>query len=153
MSRPVPRKLMFAALAVLALIVTACGSSGNDDGSSAVGTRTVNVEMRDIAFSPKSVDVHAGETVRFVFHNKGKVAHDAFIGDGQAQDDHEMEMRESSSTDMGMNHGGSDEGGITVAPGETGELTHTFKSGDKLLIGCHQSGHYAAGMKMTINVS
>jgi uncharacterized cupredoxin-like copper-binding protein len=59
--------------------------------------------------------------------------------------------------DSGMDMGGADsedaEGGITVEPGERGELTYTFQAGDELLIGCHEPGHYAGGMKITIDVS
>jgi uncharacterized cupredoxin-like copper-binding protein len=49
-----------------------------------------------------------------------------------------------------------DEGGITVMPGETGEtgeITHTFAEGDDLLVGCHEAGHYDAGMRIMINMS
>ena len=129
--------------------------------------------MRDIAYSPDTVDARAGETIRFVFHNTGKVPHDAFIGDEQAQGDHEMEMRQGgtsttmdmdesstgmpmggSSTTMEMEHGDAGSaGGIVVEPGKTGELMHTFGAGDRLLIGCHEAGHYAAGMKVTIDIS
>ena len=150
------RRLLFVAVIGFVVILNACGSSdGNDSASNADDTRTVNVQMRDIAFSPNSIDVQAGETVRFVFKNTGKVVHDAFIGDEAAQDDHEMEMRSASSTTMGdMDHGGMDgEEGVAVEPGKTGELTHTFRAGDRLLIGCHEVGHYASGMKITINVA
>lgn len=158
------------ALALGALALGACGSS-DGNRTAASGTRTVDIEMRDIAYSPKAVDVKAGESVRLVFHNKGQVRHDAFIGDEPAQQQHEMEMRqgetstsmkmdESSTTmEMGpgttaMEHSGAtSSGGITVEPGGTGEFTHTFQAGEKLLIGCHEVGHYAAGMKITINVS
>ena len=58
-----------------------------------------------------------------------------FIGDEMAQSDHEKEM----SSDMGgMHHGDSD--AITVGPGKTGTLTHTFKAGVAMLTGCHQPG-------------
>lgn len=55
-----------------------------------------------------------------------------------------------------MDHEGDDEageGGITVEPGGTGELTHTFREGDELLAGCHQPGHYEAGMRVAINMA
>jgi len=146
------------AVSALTLLAAACGSSDNG----AVGTvptsggtpRTVEIEMRDIAYVPTSVDVKRGETVRFVFTNKGAVAHDAFIGDVTAQDDHEMEMRDMSSTSM-ADHGASGGGsnGITVEPGATGELTHTFDGASEVLIGCHQTGHYEAGMKLALNIS
>lgn len=146
------RILVIAVAAVVAITLAACGGSSNDASSSS-GTKTIEVEMRDIAFSPKSIDVPAGKPVRLVFHNRGKVAHDAFIGDQKAQADHKMEMNDSGSGGMaGMDHGGGDAAAITVQPGKTGELTHTFQSGDEMLIGCHQKGHYAAGMKLTVNV-
>ena len=130
-------------------VLAGCGS-GSGSGSATKGTRTVSVEMHDIAYSPDKIDVKAGEKVRFVFKNTGKVAHDAFIGDSKAQDDHEMEMRQGGGM-AGMNHGGSDDAAITVEPGKTGELTHTFQMGETVIIGCHQPGHYAAGMKVTVN--
>ena len=104
--------------------------------------------MRDIAFSPASVTVPNGQPVRLVFHNTGKVAHDAFVGDEQAQMEHEREM---GSAMGGMRHDSGD--AITVEPGKTGSLTHTFRSGDQLLVGCHQPGHYAAGMKIAVTVT
>ena len=143
------RWLTAAALVLVATTVAACGSSDKKTASS--GSRTIDVEMRDIAFSPSQVDVRAGETVRFVFRNSGKVAHDAYVGTEQEQADHEMEM--SQGGDMShMQHGNaSGGGGITVKPGATGEITHTFNSGEQVLIGCHQPGHYAAGMKVAVN--
>ena len=153
MTRTTTRSV-FAALVVATLTLAACGDDDTTAGT-ASAPRTMEIEMRDIAFSPDEIDVQAGETIRFVFHNKGAVAHDAFIGDEAAQDDHEMEMREMGG--MGDSDGGhdatDDEGGITVMPGETGEITHTFSEGDNLLIGCHEEGHYAGGMRIMINMT
>ena len=152
-------RLAVAALAVGALTLAACGDDDTTAGTES-SPRTVEIDMRDIEFSPDQVDVQAGETVRFVFHNKGAVTHDAFIGDEAAQDDHEMEMRgEGGMSDMGDEGGEGhdsmgDEGGITVMPGETGEITHTFtEEGDDLLIGCHEEGHYGAGMRTMIDMT
>ncbi|MDP1051596.1 cupredoxin domain-containing protein, partial [Klebsiella quasipneumoniae] len=44
-------------------------------------TRTVEVTLQDISFSPKSLDVKAGETVRFVLVNKGQLLHEFNLGD------------------------------------------------------------------------
>ena len=41
---------------------------------------------------------------------------------------------------------------VTVASGETKELTWAFTEPGTVLIGCHQPGHYAAGMKGQITV-
>ena len=148
------RTLAFTAAAMLALTAAACGSG--DDSTAAAGgdaTRTITVEMRDTAYSPDRVEVKAGETLRFVFTNKGTVVHDAYIGDEAAQEAHEAAMNSSGSgTDHDADHdmGAS---GVTVEPGKTAELTYTFAKGDELVIGCHEPGHYADGMRMAINVT
>ena len=137
--------MILALVAGLAAVTTACGSSDGTKG--AKGARTVQIEMHDIAYQPADVKVTAGETVRFVFHNQGKIAHDAFLGDESAQMDHEREM-----TGMGGMHQGNGDA-ITVAPGKTGDLTHTFATAQSVLIGCHQPGHYTAGMKLKVDVT
>jgi uncharacterized cupredoxin-like copper-binding protein len=136
--------LVVPALAFLA----ACGSG---DGSNSAGAgqgadRTIDVEMRDIAFTPTSVDVRVGETVRFNFKNTGQVTHDAFIGDAAAQDAHEKEMRE------GHDHG-KDKNAVSVKPGKSASLTHTFDRPGQLLVGCHEPGHYTGGMRIAVNVA
>ncbi|HVW34928.1 MAG TPA: cupredoxin domain-containing protein, partial [Acidimicrobiia bacterium] len=177
------RRISLAFLAAALLAAVACGGGGSHDSAqksagttgttgmtsttgmagggdmgsttTAAATRTVDIEMRDIAYSPNAVTVQAGETVRFVFHNAGQIRHDAFLGDAMAQDEHEHEMRSETSASMsGSKDMKSDHGvGILVDPGATGEITHTFQKGDQLLIGCHEAGHYAAGMRITITVS
>jgi uncharacterized cupredoxin-like copper-binding protein len=156
-------------LATGALLVTACG--GSDSGSDAAGgglssgetddVRTIEVDMLDNKFSPDRIEVSTGQTVRFVFSNEGDVAHDAVVGDEAAQAEHEEEMRAAESESRGAGPGGMDHGSegegqggaITVDPGETGELTHAFPAGEGLLIGCHEPGHYDAGMKIAIDLA
>ncbi|MEY2477720.1 MAG: hypothetical protein QOG87_3035 [Actinomycetota bacterium] len=137
-------------VAALALVGAACGGDATPSGSGDA-TRTIEITMRDIAFEPTSLQVSAGDTVRFVFTNEGKVDHDAFIGDAAAQADHEKEMRASGDAHAG--HGGDAEGSITVAAGDTAELTHTFEEPGEVQIGCHEPGHYDAGMKIDVTVA
>lgn len=132
--------------AVLAVVLAACGSGGDGAVDAA---RTVEIDMVDTAFEPQTVDVEVGERVRFTFHNKGKVAHDAFIGDSAAQQDHEREMQEAGHD----GHGADDEDAVTVDPGRSKELVHTFDRSGTYEIGCHQPGHYGAGMKVIVEVS
>ena len=153
------RTRFLALIAALAVVAAACG--GSDDGDSETASvgdgeanRTIEIEMVDIAFEPAELEVEAGETVRFVFENTGEAPHDAFIGDAEAQEQHEQEMREA---DGDNGHGGGHEenaaeDAITVEPGETGELTYTFEEAGSLEIGCHQPGHYQAGMKVDVAV-
>ena len=136
------------AIPVLALLA-ACGSGGGDGGSSAASNadRTIEVEMRDIAFAPTAIDVRSGEKVRFVFTNTGQVTHDAFIGDAAAQEAHEKEMR------GGHGDHGKGSNAVSVEPGKTRELTYTFDKPGRILIGCHQPGHYIGGMKADVNIA
>lgn len=155
-------KLTVVATALVALLATACGGGdgdhssmnmeGSTDTTGAAGapTRTVNIAMVDIAYEPKTLSVQQGERIEFVFDNKGSIRHDAFIGDADAQAEHEKEMGEHDAM-----AGDNDEVGtaITVDPGQTGRLTYTFDKPGTIEIGCHEPGHYAGGMKVIVTVT
>jgi uncharacterized cupredoxin-like copper-binding protein len=135
------------------IAVVIAGGCGGDSGKDSAAdarepSRTIDVTMRDIHYDPAGVEVKAGETVKFVFHNEGDIVHDAFIGDEAAQAAHEKEMRDSD----GGHHGDKDDA-LTVDPGKTGSLTYTFDKPATLVIGCHQAGHYTAGMKIAVTVA
>jgi uncharacterized cupredoxin-like copper-binding protein len=110
-------------------------------------TRTIEVSMVDLAFSPDHVQVTSGTTARFVFHNRGHLTHEAFIGDAAAQEAHDQEM-----SHMPGKGDRRDSQMLTVPPGGSGELAHTFDRAGTMLVGCHMPGHYNAGMKLTIVV-
>jgi uncharacterized cupredoxin-like copper-binding protein len=131
----------------LALLLAACGSGGSSASATAsAGSRTIDVTMSDdLAFDHDTFTVSAGEKVTFRVHNAGQTIHEFYIGDEEAQADHEAVMAE-----MGMAHG--DESGIAVDPGATGSLEYTFADPGELLIGCHEPGHYAGGMRATVKV-
>jgi uncharacterized cupredoxin-like copper-binding protein len=134
------------AAVLLLAVLAACGSSDGSTGAAPTDARTVELEMRDIAFSPTSVDVRVGEKVRFLFKNTGGVTHDAFLGDQAAQDAHEKDMR-SGHDHMTMANA------VSVKPGKTASLTYTFAKAGQVVIGCHQPGHYTGGMKAIVNVA
>ena len=141
------KRFLFLPVVVALVLLAACGSEDTSTGAGAGADRTIDVEMRDIAFSPTSVDVRVGETVRFNFKNTGQVTHDAFIGDAAAQDAHEKEMRE------GHGEHGKEANAVSVKPGKSASLTHTFDTPGQLLIGCHEPGHYIGGMRITVNIA
>lgn len=170
-------KRTLVAVALMAVITAACGGGNNSpamktDGSTgttgmnmggstattnsgAAGTRTVEIKMVDIGYQPNTLSVKRGERIDFTFQNDGKIPHDAFIGDTAAQADHEKEMRTSaqSSTSAGAHMGEGDMMGITVQPGMTGRLSYTFDKTGAIEIGCHEAGHYAAGMRVAVTVA
>ena len=137
----------------------ACGGSdGTDERTSTedpqAEARDVHLSMVDNAYSPSTVDVEEGETVRFVFHNDGSVRHDAVIGDAATQHMHEQEVRaagEAAQAADAMSHGPVP--AITIEPGQTGELVHTFDEAGRMIVGCHEPGHYDAGMQISVDVA
>jgi len=142
---------IFASLALLLLVVAAgCADSGEEAGQLAADEMTI--EMRDSLFSPDALTVSRGQEVTFTFVNEGELRHDAFIGDEEAQDMHEEEARMADDEGHG-GHGADEEDAIIVEPGETGTLTYRFTKSGETLIACHEPGHYAAGMKVTITVT
>ena len=171
-------RLAFAAC-VLAFSVSAVASPGSHaeighPAAAASATRTVNIEMTDLAFSPKTLEVKAGETVRFVLVNKGQLLHEFNLGDAAMHAEHQKEMlkmqQSGAMTTTGMHHAGMDHGAmgqgsmpmagmthddpnsVLVEPGKTAELTWTFTKATGLEFACNLPGHYQAGMVGKLNV-
>jgi uncharacterized cupredoxin-like copper-binding protein len=140
--------LLVALIVSVSVLFIGCGGSKGGSSGGSSSARTIDVDMKDIAYAPTSVDVKVGQPVKFVFHNKGATQHDAFIGDEAAQDDHEKEMRGTGR----MGHKGATDA-ITVKPGKAGSITRTFDTAGPVLIGCHEPGHYAGGMKLQVNIT
>lgn len=132
-----------ALLVVMAALVTAA-CAGGDRPPAGAEARTVDVEMVDIAFRPTKLAVAKGETVTFRFTNTGKVVHDASIGDPGMQRDREAEKARA---------GHAEESSLTLDPGRSGDLTYTFEEAGPVEIGCHQPGHYEAGMAIQVIVA
>ncbi|MBW3658827.1 MAG: cupredoxin family protein [Actinobacteria bacterium] len=121
-------------------------AGGPADASDA--DRTIEVEARDIAFDPTSIEVAAGETVTFVVTNAGETLHEFTLGDASAQEEHAEEMEGGHAGEA--RHGPNS---VTVEPGETAELTWRFEAAGELEYACHVPGHYEAGMRGTITVA
>jgi len=167
---------LFAAVLAAALLLAACGESAattitttattmamstGEDGDdhemdfsfgtpadSTDATRTIEVVAGDdLRFSPSTVTVSAGETVTFRIVNSGQLPHDFTLGDAAAQEEHEAEMAEMGGV---MIH--DEPNAVSVPAGETKELTWRFGDSGTVLYGCHQTGHYAAGMKGEISL-
>lgn len=145
------------ALSALALTLTGCGTDSaetvaGDDG-------VVEVTMLDTRFEPDQIRVDAGQTVTFQFRNDGALPHEAFIGDVLEQDAHEEEMSPpTGESPHGMGgdmpskprHDGTD--ALRLEPGARGSLEYRFEQPGTILIGCHEPGHWEAGMRADIEV-
>ncbi len=146
-----------AVVAGLALLTAACGNGSDGDSSSGSsdGPRIVEVAMVDIDYKPETLSVAKGEEIRFVFTNEGKVRHEAYFGSANDQADHEKEMVEGGKDSGGHNAHGGDTGSkkVEVEPDKTADVTYRFEEVGAFEIGCHEPGHYAGGMKITIDVA
>jgi uncharacterized cupredoxin-like copper-binding protein len=140
------------ALLATSVVAAACGDDSSTSAGSSSDGRIIEMTMTDMAYSPDTIAVSKGETVTFRFHNNGQAIHEAVIGDEGFQMEHGASMTDSTMDGMGHDGMGSDDT-VTVEPGMTGEMTYRFDESGTMLIGCHQPGHYEAGMKATITVS
>ena len=158
-------------IVALALVLTACASDSEststamndhadehdaefrfgEPGHADDADRVIEITAdEDLTFSPDSFTVSAGETITFRIVNQGNLPHDFTLGDQETQDAHEAEMAEMMESGETMMH--DDANAISLPPGETKELTWHFTEAGTVLIGCHQAGHYAAGMTGTITI-
>lgn len=163
------RLALAGCLLMLSVPVLAAPAGHFDFGQpapAASATRTVQVDMTDIAFTPTTLDVKAGETVRFVLVNKGQLLHEFNLGNAAMHGAHQKEMLAMQQSGMltptGMSHAGMDHGAmgmqhddpnsVLVGPGKTAELTWTFSRADNLEFACNVPGHYQAGMVGKVKV-
>ena len=150
--------LLTAAISVASLFSTAMAAGNHAGGheSDAIGkpgvtakaSRTVQIDMTDaMRYSPASVSVRQGETVRFVVKNSGKLKHEMVLGTEKELMEHLEVMKKHPE----MEH--ADENMVTVAPGKSGEIVWQFTRAGKIDFACLQPGHYDAGMKGAVNVA
>lgn len=142
--------------------IIASGDHGDHDGghgysfgkpaSAGEADRTVTVTAKDtMTFSPSTIEVREGETIRFVVKNVGKLQHSFTLGTPSDQRMHEDEMKEMPM-DMMAGHMDDEPNGVVVPPGETRSLTWRFSGSSSVQFACHIPGHYPAGMTGAIEI-
>ena len=110
-------------------------------------TRDIVISMTDdMRFSPETVNVSPGETVRFVVRNDGKLLHEFVLGTPQELDKHARLMEKFPN----MVH---DEPYMAhVDPAMQGEVVWQFNRPGEFDFACLLPGHFQAGMKGKIFV-
>lgn len=123
--------------------------SFGEPADAASADRVIEIDALDtLEFDPSEITISVGETVTFRVTDPGALPHDFTLGTAEMQDEHEAEMAEMSG-DMMMH----DEPNVfALSSGETMEMTWHFTEPGEILFGCHQPGHYGAGMKGTITI-
>jgi uncharacterized cupredoxin-like copper-binding protein len=124
-------------------------STNTPTQSALVVDRTVQVDMNDtMRFTPDLLQVAAGETLKLVVHNSGKLPHEMVLGSEAALKAHAIEMKQSAGHSGGHDHvSGNDMLALSVKPGETKEWVIKFDQAQTLQMACLIPGHFEAGMK------
>jgi uncharacterized cupredoxin-like copper-binding protein len=99
-------------------------------------------------FTPDLLQVAAGETLKLVVHNSGKLPHEMVLGSEAALKAHAIEMKQSAGHADGHAHASGNELlALSVKPGETKEWVIHFDQAQTLQMACLIPGHFEAGMK------
>ena len=153
----VTRHLLIASL-LLPIAALAAGQHAGGHGGAATAEgvpgqmadvdRRIDVQMDDrMRFEPSSIDVKAGETVRFHVSNTGDQPHEMVIGEIEDLKAHAKAMRQHP----GMSH--DEPNMIQLDAGESGNLVWRFTQAGQIDFACLLPGHLEAGMKGQIDVA
>lgn len=152
-----------SALAASLTASIAVASPGHGDGigepgDAAKADRTITIEMDEMKYSPETIEVEPGETIRFEVVNVGRVVHEFNIGTSETWNGHRGEMRtmmrKGMMTMRNINHDRMIEAGmmhddansVLLEPGDTGDVIWTFPEGGEIGFACNVPGHREAGM-------
>ena len=117
------------------------------EGDPKKATRTVRVDMSDkMRFTPDSLAIRQGETVKFIVRNRGKTMHEMVIGSMKELKEHAELMKKHP----GMEH--EEPYMAHVAPGKTETIVWQFTKAGEFNFGCLIPGHFEAGMVGRISV-
>lgn len=129
---------------------------GMSHGTSMVGkpgiedkvTKVIKVEANDqMRFIHKPFDIKAGETIKFIVTNTGKIMHEFAVGTKAEHKAHGKMMLANPN----MHHGASS-GVISIEPGQTETLIWEFSKAMPAQLACNVPGHYQAGMHSDIKI-
>jgi uncharacterized cupredoxin-like copper-binding protein len=132
-------------------------------GKASEVARTIEMVLTDNRFTPETITVKKGQTVRLKVRNDGQFVHEFNIGTAAMHARHQKEMammfehgavgvdkihHEKMNMDMGggrtMKH--DDPNSVLLEPGKSAEVIWKFSTNAKLEFACNVPGHYEAGM-------
>ena len=132
-----------AVLTATFLLASCSASQGAPTLAPAAAVKVVLTDT--MRMDPAELTVRVGVPVTFQITNTGKIEHEFYIGSEAEQTAHDAEMLAGPMHEH-LN-------GVSLAAGQTRELTYTFQRAGEVLAGCHVPGHYAAGMVARILVT
>jgi uncharacterized cupredoxin-like copper-binding protein len=110
-------------------------------------TRTIRIQGTDnMRYTPATIEVKRGDTVRFVVKNAGKMMHETVIGTMAELQEHYELMKKFPDMEHDEPHM------VHLRPGETGEMVWQFTKAGEFFFACLIPGHLEAGMLGKITV-
>ena len=117
-------------------------------GDPARVTRTIEISMSDtMRFDPATIRVRAGDTVRFVVANPGRVRHEFVLGTMEELREHAALMRKFPDMEHHEPHM------ATVDPGGKATIVWRFTKAGTFHFACLEPGHLEAGMVGEVDVA
>lgn len=153
-------KRLMTALALVAVSAGAAFAHGDEHHAANWGqpgdpkkvTRTVTIEATEIKYNTDKLTFKVGETVKFVFVNKGQQNHEFMIADAAEQQEHRQMMQDMAGMSVDQMHHEKEANMVDTKPGETKELVWTFTTAGTFEFACNYPGHAEVGMAGTIVV-
>ena len=132
---------------------TSAGDASEDSNFGKPGvasevTRTIEVSMgNDMRFTPDTMQIKQGETIRFILKNNGSTPHEMVLGTADEIREHAELMKKMPN----MQH--TDPSMARVDPGKSGEIIWKFDLDGSFQFACLIPGHLEAGMSGAITVT
>src|SRR2546430_14596230 len=133
-TREIPMKITAtSALVLTALVALAWPASSHENhvhesyaagepGDPKKPSRTIEVEMSEMAYTPSRIEVKRGEQIRFVIRNAGKEDHEFLLATTEENLKHGEEMKKHPH----MEH--DDPNGVRLAPKKSAEIVWKFSN-------------------------
>jgi uncharacterized cupredoxin-like copper-binding protein len=132
-------------------------------GKASEVSRTIEMVLTENRFTPETITVKKGQTIRFKVRNDGRFVHEFNIGTTAMHASHQKEMammfehgavevdkihHEKMNMDMGGGHvmKHDDPNAVLLDPGKSAEVIWKFSTDATLEFACNVPGHYEAGM-------
>ena len=146
------KKLSLTAVALIALVsasaLPARGHDQHDHGAYSAGepgnpkqpSRTIEIEMTEMAFTPYRIEVKRGEQIRFVIRNAGTEDHEFLLASTEENLKHAEVMKKHPH----MEH--DEPNGVRLAPKKTAEIVWKFTKPGTFEFACLIPDHRDYGM-------
>ena len=120
--------------------------SAGEPGNPKIPSRTIEVEMSEMSFTPSRIEVRRGEQIRFVVRNAGWEDHEFLL----ASTEENLKHAEAMKKNPRMEH--DDPNGVRLAPNKSAEIVWKFTKSGTFEYACLIPDHCDYGMTGRITV-